>query len=90
KNRISTSQSKIPVEMWVLLIGGGAVMLLLTYMFGTPDLLLQACGIALAAALLAFVLFLIFELQHPFVGALSVPPDPYVHVLDAWAHPSQQ
>jgi hypothetical protein len=87
KTRISGSRSEIPNELWVLLLGGGAVMLIFTYMFPTPDIVIQACGIALSAALMAFVLYLIFALEHPFVGALSVKPEPYVHVLEAWAHP---
>jgi hypothetical protein len=53
KTRISGSQSEIPVELWVLPLGGGALMLIFTYMFPTPDLVVQAWGIALSAALLA-------------------------------------
>jgi hypothetical protein len=32
--------------------------------------------IDLAAALMAFVIYLIFALEHPFVGTLSVSPGP--------------
>ena len=37
-------------------------------------------AVALTAGLMGFVLYLIFALEHPFVGALSVKPD-YVNVL---------
>jgi hypothetical protein len=86
KTRISSSQSEIPNELWVLLLGGGAVMLIFTYMFATPDIVLHSVLIALAGALLAFVLYLIFAMEHPFVGTISVAPDPYVHVIDTWRH----
>jgi hypothetical protein len=86
KTRISSSQSEIPGEMWVLLLGGGAVMLIFTYMFATPDVVLHSVVIALAGALLAFVLYLIFAMEHPFVGSIAVSPDPYVHVLNTWSH----
>ena len=33
---------------------------------------------------MGFVMYLIFALEHPFVGALSVKPDPYVNVLQIW------
>jgi hypothetical protein len=56
-------------------------------MFGTPDLVVHASAVALTAALMAFVMYLIFALEHPFVGSLSVSPDPYVHVLEFWSHP---
>lgn len=88
KNRITGTNSEIPIELWILLLGGGAVMLVFTYLFATPDFLLHASLIALAAALLGFVLYLIFALEHPFVGTLSVAPEPYIHVLDAWPHPA--
>lgn len=84
KTRITSSHSEIPVELWVLLVGGGATMLFFTYLFGTPHVVVQASAVALAGALLSFVLFLIFALEHPFVGELSVPDDPYVQVLEAW------
>ncbi|RDH77052.1 DUF4239 domain-containing protein [Mycolicibacterium moriokaense] len=84
KLRVSTGQSAIPGELWVLLLGGGAVIMAFTFMFGTRDLLVHATGVALTAALMGFVMYLIFALEHPFVGALSVKPDPYVNVLQIW------
>ena len=73
KNRITGTNSEIPVELWILLLGGGAVMLVFTYLFATPDFWVHAGLIALAAALLGFLLYLIFAFEHPFVGSLSVP-----------------
>jgi hypothetical protein len=83
KPRISSSQSAIPGELWVLLLGGAVVMLIFTYIFATSDVVLHGVLIALAGALLAFVLYLIFAMEYPFVGSISVSPDPYVHILDA-------
>jgi hypothetical protein len=80
--RILSSQSEIPGELWLLLLGGGALVLAFTYIFGTPDLLVHACAVGLTAALMAFVMYLIVELDHPFVGAISVKPDAYVQVLE--------
>jgi hypothetical protein len=84
KLRVSTGESAIPGELWVLLIGGGAVVMAFTFLFGTRDLLVHACAVALTAGLMGFVMYLIFALEHPFVGALSVKPDPYVNVLQIW------
>jgi ABC-type iron transport system FetAB permease component len=72
--RVSTSEASIPGELWVLLLGGGAVITAFTYLFGTRDLLIHAAAVALTAALMGFVMYLIFALEHPFVGALSVAP----------------
>jgi hypothetical protein len=84
KLRVSTSEAAIPGELWVLLIGGGAVVMAFTFLFGTRTLLVHALGVGLTAALMGFVMYLIFALEHPFVGALSVKPDPYVNVLQIW------
>lgn len=86
KLRVSTGESAIPGELWVLLIGGGAVVMAFTFLFGTRDLFVHAVGVALTAALMGFVMYLIFALEHPFVGALSVKPDAYVNVLEIWKH----
>jgi hypothetical protein len=85
KVRVASSQAEIPGELWVLLIGGGLIVMLFTFMFGTQDLYVQASVVALTAALMAFVVYLIFTLEHPFVGALSVSPDAYAHVLADWS-----
>ena len=74
KLRVSTGQASVPGELWVLLVGGGAVLMAFTYLFGTRDLLVHALVVGLTASLLAFVMYLIFALEHPYVGALSVQP----------------
>jgi hypothetical protein len=85
KTRISGSQSEIPGELWVLLLGGGMVMLLFAYMFPSPDVVVHGVLIALAGSLLAFVLYLTFAMEHPFVGSIAVSPEAYQHVLDTWS-----
>lgn len=84
KGRIATGAAEIPGELWVLLIGGGAIVMAFTFMFGTPDAVVYATAVALTAALMGFVIYLIFALEHPFVGTLSVKPDAYSHVVEIW------
>lgn len=84
KLRVSTGDASVPGELWVLLIGGGAVLMAFTYLFGTRDLLVHGLAVGLTASLLAFVMYLIFALEHPFVGALSVQPTPFVNALTEW------
>jgi hypothetical protein len=85
KLRVSTGDASVPGELWVLLIGGGAVLMVFTYLFGTRDLLVHGLAVGLTASLLAFVMYLIFALEHPYVGALSVQPTPFVNVLTDWS-----
>jgi hypothetical protein len=88
KVRLSGSEDEIPDELWVLLIGGGTVMLVFTYMYPSSDAILHGALIGLAAALMAFVLYLIFALEHPFVGTLSVPDNPFHQVLEPSVNPA--
>jgi hypothetical protein len=60
------------------------VVMAFTFMFGTPDAVVHATAVALTAALMGFVMYLIFALEHPFVGTLSVKPEAYSHVVEIW------
>jgi protein-S-isoprenylcysteine O-methyltransferase Ste14 len=84
KMRVSTGEAQVPGELWVLLLGGGGVVMAFTFLLGTRDLLVHSIAVGLTAALLGFVLYLIFALEHPYVGALSVSPAPYTTVLQDW------
>ena len=83
--RVSTGDAQVPGELWVLLLGGGGVVMTFTFLLGTRDLAVHALAVGLTSALLGFVIYLIFALEHPYVGALSVSPTPYVNVLRDWA-----
>ena len=83
--RVSTGDAQVPGELWVLLLGGGGVVMTFTFLLGTRDLAVHALAVGLTSALLGFVIYLIFALEHPYVGALSVSPAPYANVLRDWA-----
>ena len=84
KLRVSTADASVPTPLWILLLGGGGVVMGFTFLFGTRDLFVHALAVGLTSALLAFVMYLIFLLEHPYVGELSVQPTPYVDVLEVW------
>ncbi len=85
--RVSTGAAAVPGELWVLLVGGGGgVVMAFTFLFGTRDVIIHALAVGLTAALLSFVLYLIFALEHPPTsGDLSVEPTEYENVLEIWA-----
>jgi hypothetical protein len=79
--RILSSQSELPAMLWVLLIGGSIISILYTYLLGTESRGVHLLVVIMLSALLGFALFLIFSLEHPYSGSLSVKPDGFRHVL---------
>lgn len=54
------------------------------FMFGASDLVVHTTAVALTAALMGFVMYLIFAPEHPFVGTLSVKPEAHSRVIEIW------
>ena len=86
KSRIASSEAAIPGAMWVLLLGGGLILLAMSCLLTAPDLKVYCIWVGLAGALLSLVLYLILLLEHAFVGDVSVGPEAYTRVLDTWSH----
>ena len=64
----------------MLLIGGGAVVMAFTFLFGTRDLVVHACAVGLTAGLMGFVIYLIWP-QVIFSIATNLVPLVIVQVL---------
>jgi hypothetical protein len=86
RSRILSSQSRIPSLLWVLLIGGAAISISFTYMFGTKNIWPHLLTAGSLAGLIGFVLFLILALSCPFSGSLCISPDALTSVLQVWEH----
>jgi uncharacterized protein DUF4239 len=82
--RVFASQATMFTPMWILLVAGFVVCMVFTYMFRMDSLATHAFAVGSIAALVGFVLFLIFALQHPFAGEIEISPDPFRHVLADW------
>ena len=84
--RLMSSTSQLPPVMWMLLIGGGAITILFTYMIGTENVWIRILATASMAALIVFTLLLIAALQHPFGGDVSVKPDGFEGVTKSFVN----
>ena len=83
--RILSSDSELPPIMWLLLVGGGIVTILFTFVIGTRHLVVQALVTTALTSLIVFSLLLVAALQHPFSGDVSVKPDAFESVLKSFA-----
>ncbi len=79
--RIIGIYGKMPSIMWILLMGGGIVCIIFTYMFASTHPWSQYLITGFLAAMIAVTLFLIAEMNHPYSGGMSHTPDGFEFVL---------
>ncbi|MFF3617116.1 DUF4239 domain-containing protein [Streptomyces sp. NPDC002580] len=75
--RITMARQELPPLLQTLAFGGALVLLPLTFLYGLRKLRVQILFVASVAALVGFSLLLVFVLDRPFAGDLSVSPAPY-------------
>ncbi len=81
--RIFASKDSIPMVIWLVLIAGAVIMVSYTYFFGIKKVLPQNLMTAALTITVTLILFLIFILDHPFVGSTAVSSDPMKQVMES-------
>lgn len=85
-SRLFQLSSGVPVLLWCLLIGFGAVLAVFVTLAGVENgKALMSFSVTFAAAVAA-ILVLIHLLDYPFEGALALSPQPFTVALDQIAH----
>jgi Protein of unknown function (DUF4239) len=79
--RLVSAQASVPSILWVMLIGGGALLIPYTYLFGTRRIAPQAFMTGGLAAMVSLSLVLVAVLGHPYAGAVRVDPAPFQSVV---------
>lgn len=82
--RLLYAGSVVPLALWILIIIGAVVTFSFMYVHYAPHRRVQAEAIGVLATLLGFVFFLIYALQHPYSGSLSVTPEAYIQLIEQW------
>jgi hypothetical protein len=82
--RLYAAQKKLPNAILIAMIAGAIVTIGFTYLFGTENILAHEIMIALLAAMIAIVMYVVIELDHPFLGPNSIkPPQAYQMIIEA-------
>lgn len=71
-----------PIE-WVTLLIGGAITIVFTFFFNVENPLAHVLMTAMVALILSINLYLVFLLNHPYSGALALPPDQFYVLKNA-------
>jgi len=77
RQRIMFSGYEIPGIMWAFIVIGGVITVFLNYLLGTRNTWILAIVNGLIAAFISFSIFLIYNLQHPFSGDVSISTTPF-------------
>jgi hypothetical protein len=84
--RVVNAQGTLALPLWILFVAGGALSMFYTYLFTEArGIRAQALLIGLLAGLFGFVLYLLWALQYPYSGALSVPPEAFEDLIALWS-----
>ncbi|MEV5973059.1 DUF4239 domain-containing protein [Streptomyces sp. NPDC051921] len=75
--RLTMAEQELPPLLQVLAFGGAVVLIPLTFLYGMRRMRIQLLFVSCVAALIGFSLLLVFVLDRPFAGDLSVSPAPY-------------
>lgn len=80
--RLTTGTDQIPPVLWLVLAMGAVASVALPYLFGGGSAGSYIFLVATMAALMAMLLFAIFQLQNPFSDSGGVTPDAFRSALD--------
>jgi hypothetical protein len=75
--RLDAVDLKLPSVMWLVVLAGAAISLVSAFLFPVEDFRLHGAQVALLAALIGVVIFMIVALDRPFRGDLSLGPGPF-------------
>jgi hypothetical protein len=82
RERLHASHESIPTVLWAGLWAGGLVTIVFTYFFGVKSIRSQALMTAALTGEIAFILFLIALLDHPFRGDVTVGPEAFLEIME--------
>ena len=81
--RIFAGNNTIPPTVWLVLLVGGVITVLYTYLFGTKNIRAQYLMISALTITISWILLLIYILDHPFTGASRVSTKPLAQVIES-------
>jgi hypothetical protein len=81
--RLLDMDSNLPTILWVAIILSSIVILSFATILGAEQYRIHAFSVSMLAIIIATTIFLIIELDYPFIGKLSVKPTSYIRALES-------
>jgi len=76
-------ESSLPYIIWIAIIVGAVITILFSILLGAEKSWLHAIMVSMLAIIIATTLFLIIELDYPFVGEVSAKPTSYINRISS-------
>jgi hypothetical protein len=86
RGRVLASNSGLPDILWLVLIGGGVLVVAFAFLFGVESPYSQAAIIGALTVIISLLLFVVADAQHPFRGGFVVKPEGLESVLEQFGH----
>jgi Protein of unknown function (DUF4239) len=81
RDRLLAAEEGLPAIMWVVMVGGGFIVVGFTYLFGMENNLTHILMVAALALIISSVLFTVASLNYPFSGDVHIGPDAFEQIL---------
>ncbi|HEY7036411.1 MAG TPA: hypothetical protein VH482_34095 [Thermomicrobiales bacterium] len=86
RGRVLASHSGLPSVLWVVLLGGGVLVVAFAFLFGVESPYSQAAIMGALTVTIAMLLYVVADAQHPFRGGFTVKPEGLESVLAQFGH----
>lgn len=81
KLRFFSAKLKIPGFMWFIIIAGGGLVIIFAMFFSSANLWSQLLMVSILSTSLLLVVMLIFAMNHPYSGLISVEADSFLNMI---------
>lgn len=81
RTRVFDSRNDIPGVIWSVLLIGGVLMVVYTFFFSMKKFAAQFLMTAALASIITIILYMIYILDHPFIGYTKITTEAYDYVL---------
>lgn len=86
--RQQAAHEELPSAIWIGVLIGAVITIGFTFLFGTENFWAHIVMMSLLAALIALVIYVVIEMDHPAMGAVTIGfPQGYSRILEIEAKP---
>lgn len=78
--RLHNVQSGLPAAVWIVVVLGAVITLSVSWFFETITFAVHFWMVTLTAGLLGLIIWLLVMMDHPFLGEVSIKPEPFEQV----------